>query len=314
MDRLKGHPPTLLRDLIEQESAEPDMDEIIRIPGLPYELAQFSSVRREALLTAGFVFLNKLGGGEKPIIDAMIPFGDKLLDVGSKVLLTNPELDAVFAYQRLHPDQFGTGNLCMQELREDMLAFLKEAEDACSNIMKENIRACRAALLLIERDRTYSDQDRQVLLSFFDYVQSVSGFPGLIGECVAGLDILTVRGIPIEVLPSRYQVLNGIASPFLNSGLHFGLNQDVTLYPNDPTRTRRLNMAVVHLLSRGLNEMGESSNSSHDQRYITSAEYIREVLSSSRSSSCSAGTLKTIATRLLVRAYIYADLPYHHLL
>ena len=63
-------------------------------------------------------------------------------------------------------------------------------------------------------------------------------------------------------------------------------------------------MAVVHLLSRGLNEMGRSLNTSHDQRYITSREYADEIQfadTSKDKDAVSEEILDIIARRLLAR-------------
>lgn len=92
-------------------------------------------------------------------------------------------------------------------------------------------------------------------------------------------------------------------SPFLNSGYHFRSNLDVTLYPYNPANTRRINGVTVHLLSRGVDEIGGSMNTSHDQTYITASEYTEEVYKKETrtDSSFPDKSILAVANRLLYR-------------
>jgi hypothetical protein len=76
-----------------------------------------------------------------------------------------------------------------------------------------------------------------------------------------------VLGFPAEIVVGRQAKLTGFPSPFIDSGYHFEDYPDITLCSDDYTKTRRLNMVVAQLLSRGLCKIGDSSNGSHDQAY-----------------------------------------------
>jgi hypothetical protein len=84
-----------------------------------------------------------------------------------------------------------------------------------------------------------------------------------------------VRGIKVTQIPQRRQKLMGSPSPFLDSGFHFSDNPDVGIETTEGVR--RANMVTLHLLSRGLSEIGGSVNGSYDQHYITPEEYMQEV-------------------------------------
>lgn len=78
----------------------------------------------------------------------------------------------------------------------------------------------------------------------------------------------------------------------------------MTLYPDNPSQTRRLNSVVVHLLSRGVNQMGASLNGSHDQTYITSAEFdeLLPALQADSTDQYNPEASRIVTMRLLVRA------------
>lgn len=318
----------LYEGLKQLEAKPPDRDELIRIVGLNPSQPEFSHlentgvesstlearrIARGTLLDAGYVFLNRIGGGEKPLIRAQVPVAVEesveIIDMGKKVLLTQAELDAVIQYQKSHPGVYTTESADIDLIREDMLLFLQQAIGEQNNLEQNANAVFRAAQGRILNDPKYTDEDRKVLKQFFTqqyekYQKKGSSNLGYImQECMAGIDVAKVRGLPFEIFAKRLTALQNSPSPFLDSGFHFDTNFDVTLYPHDPTQTRRLNMAVIHLLSRGLNEMGESANESHDQRYVTAGEYEKQVYQKEMvQATVSDKDLDLIAGRLLFRA------------
>ncbi len=324
------------QSLQERESDPLDRDEVVHLMGLSQQMSEYRhllncgvnavalerrQVTRGELMDAGYVFLNRIGGGEKPLLNAVIPMGVQSFDIGARVLLTQEELDAVIAHQRANPEEYGTEGVEAEELRQDMLSFLREAEVEWAQFKRKYQAAFSAALELISEDPEYS-ADEQMVADYLEQAYMKDGASKanigyLIQECVQGLNLAVIRGIPIGVMPTRRAALNGVGSPFLDSGFHFDVNHDVTLHPEDPTKTRRLNMAVIHLLSRGLNEMGASSNDSHDQHYISSGEYARDVFPFRPSAEKPATeitipreALDIIAIRLLIRAHTHFNQPW----
>jgi len=325
--------------LRERELAKADRNEVIHIIGLKKNSPEFSRlqtsgvdpvaleegrVTRGELLDAGYVFLNRLGAGEKPILNAVIPYGkpeeEQTLDVGTKVLLDQNEFNAVKQLQQQHPEEYGTNGIEIEELRIDMLAFLGEATKEVGNASNKARDAFRAAQRKILDDPKYS-QDIDTLKNFFGELSKDTQSAGrllsyMMDECLAGINLTFVRGMPVDVSPQRLGKLSNAPSPFLDSGFHFDVNYDITLNTHDTTKTRRLNMPVIHLLSRGLNEMGESLNNSHDQQYITSGQYAREIYpykpsSENLTTQTPEETLDLIAGRLLIRARNYLETLSH---
>jgi hypothetical protein len=322
-------------DLLKKnESQEADRSEVIFIVGLKKDSPEFSRlqtagvdpaaleegrVTRGELLDAGYVFLNRLGAGEKPILNAVIPYGksgdEQSLDIGSRVLLNREEFDAVINYQQQRAEEFGTNGIETEELRRDMIMFLEESVREAGDIRNKLLTAFSAVQRKILSDPKYL-QDIPILKDFFGELlkdrqagNQVLNF--MIQGCLLGVDLVFVRGIPIDASSFRFGKLSDAPSPFLDSGFHFAVNYDVTLYPNDKEKTRRLNMPVVHLLSRGLNEMGGSLNNSHDQQYITSGQYTQEIFPKKSTSEnlsqppISEETLDLVAGRLLYKARVY---------
>jgi hypothetical protein len=319
----------LYEDLKRHEARPADRDELIKIVRLSPSQPEFNHmlsvgvkssaldagrVTRGVLLDAGYVFLNRIGGGEKPLVNAQIPMAVEgrveTVDIGKKILLTQDELEAVTQYQSSQLGASAIENSNPNILRKDMLLFLQEAIVEQNNLAHNKSAAFRAAQGRIIDNPKYTDEDRKTLRQFFakqseEYQRTGSSRLGyLMEECIPGIDLIKVRGIPFEILPTRFSALRDIPSPFLDSGFHFDTNYDVTLYPHEPDRARRLNMVVVHLLSRGLSEMGKSINNSHDQHYISAGEYEKQIYKKMITSNnvMSDADLDIIAYRLLTRA------------
>ena len=248
---------------------------------------------RKTLLDAGLVFKNILGGGEKPIFKVEI----NGIDFGKLKFLTQDQLDQVRRYQQEHAERFFSEDADLEEIRHDMLSFLTAATSPSKStfsIHPVNVFGTISAAM----DRRRGPYERyagtakdwetaakfmqsQSFTSIAQRVDWETKF--IVDECADiypyqkpsdNLLAQEQRGINLHVLNPRFQALRGTPSPFLDSGFHFGHNPDVTIY--DGRLTSRLNMANVHLLSRGLNEIGEGVGS-HDQHYITAAEYYRSV-------------------------------------
>ena len=327
--------PFVYELLKQTEMRVADRNEVIHIIGLKKNSPEFfqlqtagvdlialeeGRVTRGELLDAGYVFLNRLGAGEKPILNAIIPYGKpeerQTLAIGSKVLLDKNEFDAVLQYQQQHPEEYGTNGIEIGELRRDMMTFFGESLKESEDVRNKAVSAFRAAQGKIIKDPKYA-QDVEILKIFFDKLLKDTQSAGqvlnyIMDECLAGINLTFVRGIPVDVVPQRLSKLSNAPSPFLDSGFHFDVNYDITLYTHDATKTRRLNMPVIHLLARGLNEMGGSLNDSHDQQYITSGQYAREIYPNKPSSenitiqsTTSEETIDLIAFRLLFRAREY---------
>jgi hypothetical protein len=287
---------SIYENLLEQEAAPADPDEIIHLgtvevgslewmqllqAGVPQPTIEAGNVTRKELLDAGFAFLNKIGGVEKSLISTIIEMEDgSTVDTGQRVLLTGSELDAVQRSQ----GSFDMAN--NEQIRLTMIDFLQASKEVMS--FKPEIKI---AIFKEAQKRILDSGNEESLALIGGLLQSIieSGnnrkLAFMIDHCVANLSITKVGGIPIDMYASRSSILQGVPSPFLDSGYHFDTNDDVTIYPDDPTKTRRLNTVVVHLLSRGLNEEGVSINDSHDQTYITSKEFTELVKSFDESDS-----------------------------
>jgi hypothetical protein len=93
-------------------------------------LARGDAIRRDQLQQAGYFWLNRVGGGEKGIIDAVVPNPndpDHPLDLRDRLLLTRDELTAAYAHQRANPDIYGLRGHTVEEVQKDMLQLLPEA-------------------------------------------------------------------------------------------------------------------------------------------------------------------------------------------
>ena len=306
---------SLYENLLEQEAVPADPEEIIHLgtvkagspewtrllqAGLPSSTIEAGNVTRRELLHAGFAFLNKIGGGEKALISTTIRMEDgSIVDTGQRTLLTSSELDAVQRSQ----DSLDTAS--NEQIRLAMIDFLQASKEVMG--FKSEIKN---AMFKEAQKRILESGNEEDLASIGELFQSIldSGdnhkLAFMIDHCVANISITKVGGIPIDIYASRSNVLQGAPSPFLDSGYHFGINDDVTIYPDDPAKTKRLNSVVVHLLSRGLSEEGVSVNNSHDQTYISGKEFkeLVESLDESDSDLYANEAIETFITRLLESA------------
>ncbi len=224
---------------------------------------------RQQLWNAGFAFINHLGGGEKPLIAGVFPVGDQEIDTTHRTLLTHSELAAIKSYQLAAGMTREYSGLDQDKIRSSMLAFMILAEQAVKHTAELKKELFRKSFGVIAQ----GDLSKEMIESIQTLLENPIEGHFLVETCSAGLDLASVLGTPVDIFRSRRSALQGQTSPFIDSSFRFGDNPDVTLFPNQHDKTKRLNMAVVHLLSRGLSEVGESVNGSHDQTYITPTEF-----------------------------------------
>lgn len=303
---------TQYEKLLEQEAMPADPDEVIHLgtleadsperaqllrAGIPSSAIDDGNVSRKELIDAGFAFLNKIGGGEKALIATTVKMSDgSAADTRQRTLLTTAELDAI------KQSQGPSDPTANEHTRIMMIDFLQASKEVAS--METEIKK----VLFKEAQRRVLDSGNEENIALLGkFFQSIAksgdnyriGF--VIDHCAANLGITRIGGIPISVFSSRSGILRGEPSPFLDSGYHFDVNDDVTIYPEDPTKTRRLNSVVVHLLSRGIHEEGASTNGSHDQTYITDKEFLKlvETFDESDVDLYDNEMIETFTTRLL---------------
>jgi hypothetical protein len=316
-------------DIKTAEAAKPNPEEIIRLHpirqgenpeydillshGVTEEEINSGLIARQKLLDAGFVFHNKIGGGEKPLLNAEI----NGVDYGKRTLLTQDELDTVIAFQAKYPGTFGLQGHSLEDVRKDMLLFLHTATDPRQIGMKhrssvfykatEGRRDARKQFTgspddwrvvdaylkdwyaLIEATfESLSPSEKLAFDNNFNLFKSEKEKGFMEAHCsdiypwpepdpnANFLAPHTSRGFRVGKSEVRRGKLQGSPSPFLDSGFHFEENQDLTLFFPDKS-ARRLNTAVFHLASRGLSEMGRSNNGSFDQQYFTLGEYVENL-------------------------------------
>ncbi len=276
-------------DLLKNESEQGSNDDIIVVgqitpssyeydslieSGVSPEEMKASKITRGKLLDAGFIFNNHIGGGEKAIISELN--GQPL----RRSLLTADEIQTIQATQEMARCKASVTKELLPEIREGMVYFLVGAAalHATTN-QRKSVLFRGAQSHVIEHGSGNEIEATQTLFSNIlslhttDKIDATIRLNFLMERCLANIDTDFVGKIPVTMPPSRRESLRGASSPFLDSGFRFGVNYDVTMFNNDPPRTRRLNMVNIHLLSRGIDETGASTNGSHDQTYITAVEF-----------------------------------------
>lgn len=272
------------------EGSEPEYPALIA-QGIRPELLKQGVLTRGDLLDADFVFLNSLGRGEKPIFN----FTDAGVEFGSRRLLTAEELTQVREYQNQQPDIFGFQGVELDDVRKDMLGVLLTYQDPRpagylrraqvlrrllpDHPLQQQFVGGRLEWSLVRKRwkeqlsrRSYGEENA-LLQQFID--QSCGDFYPWPEDSTFDPFKLSIRGHQARTLDvTRGGALQGSPSPFLDSGFVFGWNPDITIFIGG-LGYRRLNIAVFHLLSRGISEVGGSSNSSYDQTYMPLGEYVK---------------------------------------
>ena len=318
---LDDHDPTddpalhLYQLLIEHEAMPPDMSEEIRAIHLSdAERARLAasgisevdiisgSIRRGDLMDAGYVFNNRIGGGEK-----------SLLSETSWTFLTQPELDAIVATQK-QPTDLEATRLDMLDTLVAAYAAYAQHRHTLPNLQQDLLGASCQQLDQFDLNK---EERARVEAYIKDAFSKQYAIPYVMDELCSGLvPPPTVGAVPIDIFATRSQALQGTPSPFLDSGFHFGDNLDITLYPDDADKTRRLNSVVVHLLSRGVNQTGSSRNGSHDQTYLTATEFrtLQPLLQDKTMALATDYAPYTVALRILARSNVDYEkyLPDHY--
>lgn len=323
------------QELTERELIPPDPNEIIHVhgftntpedqkdlqklveAGLSEEAVRKGEIPRGDLLSAGFVFNNRIGAGEKPILSGIVTVDGQEVDLTTHRFLTQTEINAVMEQQRkAQPDFPHPDTSEMEDLRRDILGFLIKGTELVTHEGETEINVALAVLRnLLDKGTITQGQLSQYVekersgwtklgYSEDDADKTTLGF--LFQAAVAGLDLVRLRRIPITASLMRFGKLRDIPSPFLDSGFRFDDNWDLTLNTNNGKNTKRINMVVWHLMSRGFGEMGGSINGSHDQTYMTGPEYMQDIYSKRADEKESLGEItdedkKTIALRMQYR-------------
>lgn len=263
-------------------------------------------ITRKQLLDAGFIFINRIGGGEKPLINAQI----EGIDFGERTLISITELELIERYQKSHPELYQLpSGIDIDDVRHDMFSLLMVSQAqppfptyqnaaqfvpyaGLHNIPDKvgnhfvSMRNPEAAEIVKNYSNYLYEEYKKVHpeVSNWHLIRQVFKMDFIKNACSDFLyippnfDSLNpkVRGMRAKVLGVRLEKIRGTPSPFLDSGFSFGRNPDVFLYIPQ-SHPLRINAVVLHLLSRGISEMGNSRNNSDDQHYTTLGEYFDEI-------------------------------------
>lgn len=277
----------------ENENKVPNMNDVIHVGkmnktneeyqklvdnGLSESDINNGNIKRGDLLKAGFAFINRIGGGEKPLINVVL----NGKDFGELKLLTNEELETVKEYQNSNPEKYGLKGENLDEIRKDMFSFL-----AASSRVRSRLGSKSNAFngTLADDINFESESDYALVRNYYNNQEKKNDsfgkefmnkyckdiYPWEDNENISFYGDDHLREKLFKYVPKRNSSLNNMPSPFLDSGFYF--NQNIDVMVNNNGEYRRLNFAVVHLLSRGLSEMGASKNNSFDQNYFTLGEY-----------------------------------------
>jgi hypothetical protein len=285
--------------------------EILRASGISETRLASGHIRREQLLAAGYIFLNKMGGAEKGIMSGEFPDPDdptKMLDFTDRVLLTREELRKIYAYQQANHDRYGLQREDLDEVRRDMMSFIYDATfeplyGAQVFFLKQALPDNQGSHDRVGTDEDWGkveqywnaqienyrqthpetkDNDLQIRTklkkhfseAFCKDIYIWPGDPPLFG-------IQEKRGHTVKVLKHRRSKLQGETSPFLESGFVFSDNPDVEVFLNGTSEERgerRINMGNLHIAGghpdfHGLSEMGGDD----DQIYMPLGIYVAEL-------------------------------------
>ncbi len=277
--------------------------------GVSAEDISIGNLTREQLLNAGFVFNNyPFPSVEKPLLNVTI----NGVNYGQRKFLTQEELDMIKEFQRANPEMYGDERIESDEFRKDVLSMLISSNYALPMHIEHKVnflRAC-AANLDYPLENLYGSSSREKnprlvqinavykqlwaeykKINFTNPVNIYGDEQEFIANHLADIMNwtesdpsnwyrLSARGCQARHVDSRVTKLNGIPSPFLNSGFHFGRifkNPDFTVIGKDG-KPFRVNLMVLHLLSEGISEMGDGTQQDGDQDY-TIGNYLRNLYS-----------------------------------
>lgn len=274
--------------------------------GVPEQAISERRITRRDLLNAGFAFNNQpLLAIEKPLINAVI----NGVNYGERKLLTREELEIVKQYQRQYPELYGSEETASDEFRKDLLSFILTSQDVLPDYIKNRVNFLRLCInnittpyfsfeaksqydkdkltrkvnpiykklidiyrsAVISKDNFYQDEVRIIENDLADVMpwEEQEGFNRF---------NITARGKRAMLIESRRIRLNGLPSPFFDSGFHFPSNignPDYTVIGSNG-KLFRVNMLVFHLTSRGVSEMGDDTQKDGEQDYSI-GNYIRDL-------------------------------------
>lgn len=325
------------RQVLKPEAREPDSQDAFRVRirlemseyrvlqehGMTEEQIRDGIFTRQQLRDAGFFFVNRLGGGEKGIMSGQIPDlndSTRILDFTNRALLTRKEVEIIYAYQRAHPDVYGSRGEDLNEVRKDMLSFLvmATAESAFlgpgdfirqalpglserggySMNMWDEMEGKQIDTIAPDKVSTYWQRQREVMQSKMRDANSVQVETAVAEQftktyCADIYDwdsktplfgMKEVRDHHIKAINVRIGKLAGQGSPFLESGFVFNSNPDADVYlrvTDGSSGTRRINMASLHIAGGHPDFPGLSEMGGRgDQIYMPTGLYIDRLYTS----------------------------------
>lgn len=263
--------------------------------GVSVEDIKSGRITRSKLLAAGYVFNNyPVVQMEKPLINVFV----NGVDYSKKKLLTQEELNSIIIFQRSNPDQYGTEQVGTDAFRQDMLSFVYSSAVDIPNDFRHKSQMISMALRRMDSpnvgmndrgDRFANDPHGLELAKLYQrlcevYVKShkpsFAAYEQFTDENFGdlmpwdgpsnkiGVNAVS-RGFETRSIPERIvTATRDDDSPFLDSGFKMTLmggNPDVEVKIDEDT-VIRVNLMVIHLLSRGVSEMGGADDAA-DQRY-----------------------------------------------
>jgi hypothetical protein len=310
---------TTYDSLVTGEQRPPNPEDKIRVPGgikegstefqllkqagLSNEQIAARSFTRKQLLDAGFLFVNRIGDGQKALINAEIPSPsdpDQMIDYSQRSLLTRDEIQTIYDYQQAHG--LGLQGHDLAQVRADMLLFLysfksgapfKSRADLGNHVMPrggtdadwltgtpedhqrvlDTFGSFSAADLYFADAATSSRDKLQPNLSL-DRIIETDGMTAA-GEKIMGRN--STKGATINERTGKLATTPH--SPFLDSGYTFTHNEDILVETPDPeNKFQRINVASIHVAGAhpdfpGFSEMGKGVD--WDQTYLTVGDYVK---------------------------------------
>lgn len=255
---------------------DPEYEVLIRTDVTLQDIKQ-GRIRREFLINAGYIFNNyPLPYIEKPLLNIEI----NGIDFSKRKLLTKEELELVLDYQRQNSGEYGTQAISEDDFRKKMLLLLLSSDNLLPNHVENKVnffRLCRQEVLQGASKELFdlyyaavTSNEKHFAVNEQEFIKDklLDLMPWQERNPFVRFD-LNIRGKRAMSIESRRAKLNGIYSPFLDSGFifneDFGNPDFVVMGENG--RLFRINMMVLHLASRGLSEMGEGSDNQGEQDY-----------------------------------------------
>jgi len=267
------------------QSGTIEYDELHKI-GISEEELSKGRFTRQQLVDAGFFFINRIGGGEKPLLSGDFPDPNnpgQMLNYGNRLLLTREELETVYAYQCSRPDIFGLRGEDVNDVRSDLLMFAARASwrppfDNYIDLAQQAIPYKTSV-----PGSELEPEDWQLLDRYWDYLAKeynrqhpddpdtnfrakaraefirthcadlANWVSNPDGKEIDMFNNQTTRGCRTQSVGSRSAKVRDNPSPFLDSGFVFDYNFDASVFEEGPADVRsnrqyRINTVIVHLM------------------------------------------------------------------